>query len=406
MKHVWIVNHYAEEPGGSSGTRHYSLAKRLPGYGWKASIVAASTGHNTGRQRLAPDESTRLDHLDGVPFLWLRTRTYRGNGLARVGNIFDYTRAVLRRDNLLALEPPDIVLGSSVHPFAAWAGRRLARRNGVPFVFEVRDLWPQTLIDMGRLPRYHPITFTLRWLEKSLYKSASRIVVLLPLAADYIVPLGISPERIKWVPNGVDLEDFPAFEQPSDDGGFSLMFFGAHGEANGLDTVVRAMDLVRQHSAGSGIRLRLIGDGPRKPALVQLARELGATNITFEDPIPRHRIPETAAQADGFLFNLADIPVFKYGVSANKLFDFMAAQRPIIYCCRSGNNPIEEAGSGITVAPGNPEALAAAIIRLAHLPHDERTAMGLAGRAHVEQNYGLNSLAGRLADMLDEALDR
>src|SRR5690606_21810114 len=124
-------------------------------------------------------------------------------------NMLDYTRAALSAATLRGLERPDAVIGSSVHPLAAWAGRRLAQRFGVPFLFEVRDLWPQTLIDMGRLSPRHPAALALRRLERSLYRSAARIIVLPPAAHAYITPLGIPKERIVWIPNGVDLEGFP-----------------------------------------------------------------------------------------------------------------------------------------------------------------------------------------------------
>jgi glycosyltransferase involved in cell wall biosynthesis len=404
LKHVWILNHYAQEPGGPGGTRHYALAKRLPANGWTASILAASTEHKTGRQRVARGESARLESHDGVPFLWLKAGDYRSNGADRVRNILDYTRAVLRPGNLAGLQPPDAIVGSSVHPLAAWAGRRLAKRFSVPFIFEVRDLWPQTLIDMGLVSSKHPLAVGLRWLERSLYKSAGRIIVLLPRAGDYIEPLGIPRDRIVWIPNGVDFDDFRLTEAADEGDGFTLMYFGAHGAANGLDNVIRAMRIIEDAPDGKGIKLRLIGDGPLKPALISLAREVGAGNVSFEDAIPKRMIPQAAASADAFVFNLLDVPVFRYGISSNKLFEFMAARRPVVFCCRSGNNPVAEAGCGPTVPPGDPQALARAILDLAALPAGARRAMGDAGRAHVEANYGFDSLARRFAQALDASV--
>src|SRR5690606_14865654 len=157
---------------------------------------------------------------------------------------------------------------------AAWAGRRLAARYRVPFIFEVRDLWPQTLIDMGRIGQHHPAAIALRTLEKSLYKSSARIIVLLPKAADYIEPLGISSDRIVWIPNGADLDLLPRSTLRSSSDGFTLMYFGAHGGANDLENLLRAMKIVQQAASGKDIVLRLIGDGPLKHSLIQLSREL------------------------------------------------------------------------------------------------------------------------------------
>jgi len=317
-----------------------------------------------------------------------------------------YTRAVLKQENLAGLDAPDAIIGSSVHPLAAWAGRRLAKRYKVPFLFEVRDLWPQTLIDMGRLSRNHPAAIAMRWLERSLYRAAARTIVLLPKANEYIVPLGIAPERIVWIPNGVDLDRFPS--RPicaSSSGTFQLMYFGAHGQANGLDNLLEAMRIVEADPIGTRIELRLIGDGPLKGGLLEKARQLGLKNVHFEEPVAKAAIPELAAQADAFVFNLIDAPVFKYGISSNKLFDFLAARRPILFCCTSSNNPVEDARAGITVPPGNPNALASAIIEMASLSLECRIAMSDAGRRHLEENYSMERLAGRLASVLNESLE-
>lgn len=402
MKNVWILNHYAQEPGGAGGTRHYSLARHLLKHGWRSSVIAASVELNTGRQRLADGERMRVSDFDGIPFLWVRTPQYEGNGGGRMGNMLTYAARVLLPSVTKGLERPDVIVGSSVHPFAAWSGAILARRLRVPFVFEVRDLWPQTLVDLGRLREQSLITKVLRKLEKWLYDRADRIVVLLPQADDYIVPLGVPKRKIVWIPNGVELEGYPEPTQPLIHDDFTLMYFGAHGQANGLDCVLRAMAELQKRPDMRHVRLRMIGDGPLKPSLLKLAEELQLANVEFSDPVPKREIPKLAAEADAFVFNLIDAPVFKYGISSNKLFDFLAGARPIIFCCKSSNNPVADARAGITIPPGDPVALSQAIVTLATMPLDERKAMGRAGRAYVEQNHGFDSLAARFADMLNE----
>lgn len=401
MRSVWILNHYAQEPGGPGGTRHFSLAQNLIRYGWQASIIAASIELNTGRDRLPDGSSARLDMIDGTPFLWLRTPRYEGNGLWRVLNMAEYTRRVLDGSHLQDLTPPHAVIGSSVHPLAAWAGARLARRYRVPFLFEVRDLWPQTLIDMGRLGPNNPLTYAMRHLETRLYRNASRIVVLLPRAGDYIEGLGIAKDKVVWIPNGVDLAGYPSNPPRPRSEIFTLMYFGAHGGANGLDNLLRAMRLVEDR--GLNITLRLIGDGPLKSSLKAMAKELELTSVYFEDPVAKASIPALAAEADAFVFNLVDVAVFKYGISSNKLFDYMAAGRPIIMASAAANDPVAEAGAGLTVKPENPQQLADAIVTLALMPHADRVRMGGAARAHVETHYDFDMLARRLAMALDEA---
>lgn len=393
MKNVWILNHYAQEPRSFGGTRHFDLAKRLPEFGWKASIVAAGTELNTGRQRLHAGELHRLDTFDGIDFLWLATPAYQGNGLGRLRNMATYAGRALGRSTAL-LPPPDAVIGSSVHPLAAWASLRLASRFRVPFFFEVRDLWPETLIDMGTLSRNHPAAIAMRMLEGHLYRRANRIISLLPHAHRYISRFGIPEDKIAWLPNGIDLDRFPPPLQPTPSESFTFMYFGAHGGANGLDNIIAAMRLLQDRP----IHLRLIGDGPAKASLAETAA--GLANVTFEPPVPKDAIPALAAEADAFVFNLIDAPVFNYGISSNKLFDFMAAGRPILFACNASNNPVADAKAGITVPPGDPRALRDAMLQMADTPADERARLGQNGRGYVETNHDFRGLARRLADIL------
>ncbi|GAA4358660.1 glycosyltransferase family 4 protein [Variovorax defluvii] len=405
MKQVWILNHYAQEPGGPGGTRHYHLSEHLEPCGWQASVIAASVELNTGRQRLAAHEATRHERIGNVPFLWVRTPAYRGNGGGRMLNMLAFAwRAIFPRTTR-GLPRPNAVIGSSVHPFAAVAGACLARRFDVPFVFEVRDLWPQTLIDLGRLKEGAFLTWVFRQLEAWLYRRAARIVVLLPRAWEYIVPLGIPKDRIVWIPNGVDLALFPRSPHPlrAPSEPFTLMYFGAHGQANGLDNVLQAMKVVQDQQGCRRLVLRMIGDGPLKPALMLRARELGLNNIRFEPPVPKSRIPMLAAQADAFVFSLTDAPVFRYGISSNKLFDFMASERPVVFSCDAANNPVRDAGAGFTVEVGDAAGLAQSILEMAAASPEKRRQMGAAGREYVEQNHGFAQLSERLARVLDEA---
>ncbi len=410
MKNVWILNHYAQIPGGAGGTRHFHLAEYLRRYGWNASVIAASVELNTGRQRLAPGVKQRIECVKGIPFLWVRTPEYSGNGGGRMMNMLSYSWKVLLRGTTRDLPRPDAIIGSSVHPFAAVAAAFLAKRYRVPFVFEVRDLWPQTLIDMGRLKERSITASVMRALELWLYRRAERIITLLPKADEYIVPLGISKDKITWIPNGVDLSLFPTgeLETAAQDDEFTLMYFGAHGQANGLADLMSAFKLVEDNPRGRRIRLRLIGDGPLKLELIAQARDLGLRNVSFEPPVGKSEIPALASEADEFVITVLNLPrLYRYGISMNKLFDYLAASRPIVIASDAANDPVREAGAGITVAPGDPAKLAEAILRLSEMSKSARNVLGAAGRKYVEVNHGFDHLAGRLAKLLDSvSLDR
>jgi glycosyltransferase involved in cell wall biosynthesis len=403
IRQVWIVNHYAEGPDAPGGTRHFHFASNLSNHGWQATLIAASVEHRTGRQRLLAGEAKRLEMVTHVPFLWVKTPKYSDNGARRVLNMLCFTLRTLLPKTTSVLSTPDAVIGSSVHPFAALAGALLARRFGVPFIFEVRDLWPQTLIAFGRLKSTGLIAWSFRNLELWLYKRAARVVVLLPNAWEYIVPLGIDRRKLVYVPNGVDLSLFsePANTMASDF--FTLMYFGAHGQANGLDSILQAMKFVQHSPNGRKIILRMVGDGPHKAALIARAKELGLKNTRFESSIPKSHIPALAVQADAFILSVRDLPnLYRYGISMNKIFEYLATSRPVIIASNAINNPVVDAQAGLSVPAEQPEALAQAILRLAAIPPEDRYRMGRAGRDYVEKNHSFAQLSARLASVLDE----
>lgn len=407
MKTVWILNHYAVPPGTSGGTRHFCLATNLPPYGWRACIIASSVEHLSGKQRLVSGELCRLEKFQDIPFLWLRTAEYIGNGGGRMRNMLEYAWRAWLRTNTRKLPRPDAIIGSSVHPFAAVTGALLANRFGVPFVFEVRDLWPQTLIDLGRIGARSVSARLMRAMERWLYGRADRIVTLLPRAVDYIVPMGVAENKVVWIPNGVELSAYrsPALVNNAPDKPFTLMYFGAHGQANALDDVLRALALLQDQAPLNPIQLRLIGDGPAKASLRALASQLKLCNVSFEPPVSKSAVPSLAAEADAFVLPVSDKPdLYRYGISPNKLYDYFAAARPIILASAAVNDPVLDAGAGLTVPPENPAALANAITTLAAMPASERNRMGAAGRRYVEQNNDFRVLAGKLASVLDECV--
>ena len=352
MKIVWLLNHYAAEPTGSGGTRHYGLARHAERLGYRVIIIAASVEHLTGRQRLESGETARLEEIGGVSFLWLKTSEYSGNGTDRIRDMMEYFWRALRRSTTACLPAPDFIIGSSVHPLAALAAERLAARHEVPFLFEIRDLWPETLIQMGRLRSESIMAVILRRLESWLCLKARKVIVLLPRAHDYLVHYGVPEDKVVWIPNGADPELF-AYRPPATQEGLTVMYLGAHGAANGLVPIVEAISDYARRSGTGRVRFRFVGDGPEKPHLRALAGQLGVEKlISFEPSVSKQQLPEVAAQADAFILNMRNLDLYRYGFSFNKLFDYMAAGRPVIFAAPSDDNPIAEANAGIITATG------------------------------------------------------
>lgn len=402
---IWWVNYTALPPTEAGGTRHYSLARELRGRGHDVTVIASSF-HYVDRSeiRLAGDQSFRFENVDGVPFLWLKTPGYQKKQAARVWSWVVFGWRLWRGTGLSELSPPDIVIGSSPYPFAALAAERVARRYGAPFAFEVRDLWPQTLIDLGDHSRYHPFIALLSMIERYLYRRSNLIINLLPDADQYMVERGAQPGRIVWIPNGVDLSMVPDPQPPADDGVFTAMYAGAHGLANGLDVLLDAARLLERNGWRSDrLRIRLVGSGPEKARLQERARRENIENVEFHAPVPKSQIYEVLAEADAFFMHLRDSPVFRWGVSPNKLFDYMVSARPVVFAVGSTVNPVGESGCGLTISPEDPEALADAMEHLMELSAAERWEMGQRGRRYVEEQHALSRLAANLEDCLADA---
>ena len=405
---IWLVNHYAITPQQAGGTRHYFLARELVGRGHQVTIIASSFDHATRQEiHLRDGASSRLEVVDGVRFFWLRTPPYSGNSARRLWNMMVFARKVLGLRAADMGGPPDVVLGSSPHLFAAWAAERLARRHRVPFVLEVRDLWPQSLVDLGSFSEGHPFIRWLEYIERGLYRRASRIVTLLPGAGEHIAKKGGSPNRIVWIPNGVDFSSLPRPLPPQYDGAFTFLYAGAHGLANRVDFLLNAVYHVQSMRLDMPIRFRFVGDGPEKPALVERSRRLGLKNVTFEDPVPKREIFRVMASANAFMVALQDTSLYRWGISINKIYDYFAMARPIVFAVPDliYNNPVEEAGAGLTAPASNPRAYAECLTELASMSPGKLWEMGLKGRRYVEENHNFSRLTDKLESVLRDALD-
>jgi glycosyltransferase involved in cell wall biosynthesis len=401
---ILMVNHYALPPSQAGGTRHYSLAKGLIRRGHEVVIVASSFDHDSRTDRLGRDEAFRLETLDGVPFLWLKTPAYHSNGPARLWNMLAFSRALGRHALGQTWARPDLILGSSPHPFAALACQRLAQRLEIPFVLEIRDVWPQSLIDVMGISRHHPIVWVLARIERELYRRADHIITLLPTVARRVAACGGDPSAITYVSNGIDLDMVPAPAPPPARDTFTFIYPGALGVSNALDVMVDAAILLQEREARLPKRLDLVlmGHGPERERLQARVARAGLRNFRFLDPVPKREVYQVLATADAFWSSSQATGLWEHGISFNKLFDFMAMARPTLIGLDAPNNPIAEAGAGIVVAPGDAAALAEGIEQLMARSDQDRWAMGLRGAAYVKAHFCSHTLAGQLEAALLE----
>ena len=402
---IYWVNQFAVPPDQAGGTRHFDFAAELGRRAHQVHLVASDLSLATrrySRRRGGWDARAIDENVDGVSFTWLSAGSYRANDWRRLVSMLVFALAAFA--HLLRVprrRGATMFIGSSPQLFAAlgtWAAARLRR---VPFVLEVRDLWPESYTAVsGRSSG--PDVRAMRWIADLLYHQARSIIVLAGPNAEEIAARGIDPGKIVTIPNGVDLEGFAAGEPAvvlGRPGAFTFVYAGAHGPANDLETVLHAAALLQQRGR-TQVRIVLLGDGAVKADLNALAGQLELNNVDFVEPIPKAAIGATLATADAGLMVLAPVELFSYGVSPNKLFDYLGAGLPVLT-----NVPglvskiVTEAGAGLCVDPGDPVALADGMVAMVDAPTPGAAERG---RAFIGDHYDRRTLVDRVESTLSE----
>lgn len=379
----------------SGGTRHYDFAKELVKRGHQVTIIASSFHYSKYQEMKDYAVSSYLvEMIDGVRFIWLKTPPYFGNGVGRVKNMLGYTYNALKLIPKLKLEKPDIIVGSSVHLFAVWAAYRFSKKYRVPFIMEVRDLWPKTLIDMG-ISKWHPFIIMLGFLERYLYKKADKIISNLPYAYEYIEQF-VDKSKIVWISNGVDLSNIKYAPKIKTEK-FVISYAGAIGVANNLQLLLEVANKLKDKK---DIYFRIVGEGAEKESLINFVAQNNLQNVSIENPVPKNKVTRILQNSAVLYFNLKDSPVFNYGISSNKLFDYMASGRVIIFSTNAKNNPIKDANAGYSIEPDNIETLKNTILDIYHLPNEERLKIGSKIRQYAEDNYAIKVLVDKFEHLL------
>jgi len=387
-----------DEPG---GTRHHELARFLAQRGNRVTVIASPVSYLTGKKRAAVESENPDPEQPGVTIL--RTYTYSALHRSFAHRIFSFLSFMLSSFWAgVKVTQVDLVWGTSPPIFQGLTAWALARLKHKPLLFEVRDLWPDFAIQVGVLK--NPLLIRLSYgLERFLYRRAGQLIVNSPGFVEHIQERG--GRNVRVIPNGVD----PAMFDPRAAGlelreahelldKFIVMYAGAHGMSNDLEVALEAAQLLQEEP---DIAWVLVGDGKEKPALIAKSEALGLRNVVFLPPVPKTRMAETLAAADVCLAILKPIPMYAT-VFPNKVFDYMAAGRPVLLAIDGViRGVVEEAGCGIFIPPGNPTALAAGVRRLAEDRAGART-MGLRGRLYVEEKFDRAKLAGDLAELIEE----
>lgn len=402
---IWLICQYAGSPTMGMNYRPYYFAREFIALGHRVTVVSGSYSHQF--QRLPELSSTYTKaEVDGVPYLWIRTPRYASSSdpkRALSWAVFAARLATLPRRGL---DKPDVIIVSSPAPYPIFPAARLAKRYGAALVFEERDLWPLSLIELGGYAPSHPVIRLTQAAEDFALRHADLVVVPLPNAFEHFRTRGLKAERFLHISNGV--EESAALlsvagasaDQPADRP-FTALYAGSFHARNSAMVFIQAARLLAER--GSAVRICFIGkDGGGLAAMKAAAQGLG--NVEFLEAVPRTAMARVLATVDVCLAATRASGLYRFGISLTKLFDYMAAAKPVVLSTNASGDLVSAHGFGLTVPPEDPVAVARALDCLASMPRAELTAMGDKGRKELLASYTYGHLALKYAKALERAV--
>ena len=398
MKILYFHQHFST-PKGSAGIRSYAMAQSLIRNGHQVTMVCGSFGAGQTGLTQPFNKGMRRGMVDGIDIIEFELPY--SNALSFLKRILIFLSFAFKSIKVALTEQYDVVFATTTPLTAGIPGIFAKWFRCKPFVFEVRDLWPELPKAMGVIK--NPIVlWMMSVLEWTSYHSADRLVGLSPGIVDGIIKRGIAPEKVASIPNGCDLDIFASEHQAWRPEGVKetdlmAIFTGTHGLANGLNAVLDAA-VELKHRQRTDIKLVLVGDGMQKQALVERAIELQLDNVIFHNPVNKAKLAGLMASADIGLQILANVPAFYYGTSPNKFFDYISAGLPVL-----NNYPgwlaelIIKEQCGFAVPPENPQAFADALEQAAN-QREQLIEMGRNGQQVAREQFNRSILSQKFSD--------
>jgi glycosyltransferase involved in cell wall biosynthesis len=401
---ILLLNHYAGTPALGMEYRPYYLAREWVRLGHRVLIVGATFSHVRARQPAPGDEA-----IDGIAYRWLPTPAYHGNGVGRVWNIWRFLAQLWRHAPRIAADfRPGAVIASSTYPMDIWVARRIARLAQAKLAYEVHDLWPLSPIELTGMSPRHPFIRLCQAAEDAAYRDADLVVSMLPKVHAHMAEHGLDLHKLVIVPNGIAPDDWDIAPPPLRDdvaaaivehraaGRVVVGYAGSMGLPNALDTLLDAAAQLGDASIG----IVMVGDGHERERLTRRIALERIERVHLLPPIPKAQVPAFLARIDIAYIGWQRSPIYRFGIAPNKLMDYMMASVPVLHSVEAGNDPVAEAGCGLTVEPESPTAVAQGLRRLAALSAAQRRAMGERGRAYVLANHAYPVLAQRFIEAL------
>jgi len=396
---VLLIHQAFVSPKEAGGTRHFELAKHCLVSDIDFSIVASNLSYLSGKKAIERKGIVKKQSIENIDVY--RAYTYPALHKSFIWRVFSFLSFMMTAIiAALRAGSTDLVMGTSPPIFqalSAWAAAKIKR---VPFLLEIRDLWPEFAIAMGVLK--NPILIRLsKLLESFLYAQADHILVNSPAYREYMLQRGISPQKVTLIPNGVEAGMFSGTgagirDELGLNGKFVVIYAGALGQANDIPTLIRAAEILKTNEK---IHFLILGDGKERANLEILAQAYKLNNMTFTGSRPKSEMPSFLAASDACVAILQDIPMFKT-TYPNKVFDYMAAGKPVVLAIDGViREVVEAANGGIFVPPGDAKVLSDAIQKLANDPNKAER-MGKDARNYVTAHFDRRMQAQRFIELI------
>ncbi len=411
---ILYINHYAGAPKYGMEYRPYYLSKKWVKSGHRVIIVASSYSHLRYKN---PDVKKMIssEQIEGIEYMWLKSPKYKGNKIRRIINMVIFVFMLFLYSIYLKKKyKPDVVIASSTYPLDIFPAYMIKKAAKSKLIFEVHDLWPLTPIEIGKYSKYHPFIVLMQIAENFAYKKADYVVSILPKAYEHMKEHGLSYFKFIHIPNGINLDEWLIWnnqipelhknmiERLKIEKKFILGYVGSIGKANALDVLINSAKLLKEEK----ISIILIGDGPEKNKLMEKVKLYSLHNVFFLPPVSKLSIPIILNMMDALYIGLKKVPLFRYGISPNKLFDYMMSGKPIVQSISAGNDIVNDAKCGISVPAEDPVQVALAVKKLMAMSKEEREQMGINGRNYVLRNNTYEVLAKKFDNLFFDNLDK
>ncbi len=401
---IWFINDYAGSPFHGMTYRHYYMAKELKRKGIKPIIITASYSHFLNNYPpIERQQSYLFQKVDMIDYLWLKVLKYKDSrDKKRVLKWFQFCFKLLNLPK--ELPKPNSIVCSTSAPMMILPAYYLAKKHKAKLIFEIRDIWPLTLMHFKNYSASNPLIYLMQKSVNFGFKKADHIISVLPNTSEYIKEQNIFDFKFTYLPNGISLEELSSplplnketKEQiPKDK--FIVGYTGAMGMGDGLDLLIDVANELKLHQE---IVFVLIGKGSEKERLKERIKSLKLTNISILDAIPKKEVQSVLQ-----LFNLCyigweDLEIYKYGISANKIFDYMYSGKPIVHLFNGKGDLIEQANCGITIKEQNSHKVASAILKLYEMPHYALENMGERGKRFVLKYHTYSSITEKFLTII------